>query len=79
MGVSRRNGCGKDPRISIRGLCLRCYSRTPAETRQVKSMDTEMASIVEERLANMIRWMGRHRPVTLRALSFTMRRTGCQR
>ena len=28
---------------------------TPAETRQVKSMDTEMASIVEERLANMIR------------------------
>lgn len=52
---------------------------TPAETRQVKSMDTEMASIVEERLANMIRWMGRHRLVTLRALSFTMRRTGCQR
>lgn len=52
---------------------------TPAETRQVKSMDTEMASIVEERLANMIRWMGRHRPVTLCALSFTMRRTGCQR
>lgn len=52
---------------------------TPAETKQVKSVDIEMASIVEERLANMIRWMGRHRPVTLRALSCTMRRTGCQR
>lgn len=52
---------------------------TSAETKQVKSMDIEMASIVEERLANMIRWMGRYRPVTLCALSRTMRRTGCQR
>jgi len=52
---------------------------TSAETKQVKSMDIEMASIVEERLANMIRWMGRYRPVTLCALSCTMRRTGCQR
>lgn len=32
---------------------------TPAETKQVKSMDIEMASIVEERLANMIRWTDR--------------------
>ena len=52
---------------------------TPAETKQVKSMDIEMASIVEERLANMIRWTDRQRPVTLCVLSCTMRRTGCQR
>lgn len=52
---------------------------TPAETKQVKSTDIEKASIIEERLANMIRWMGRHRPVTLRALSYTMRHAGCQR
>lgn len=52
---------------------------TSAETKQVKSMDIEMASVVEERLANMIRWMGRYRPVTLCALSCTMRRAGCQR
>ena len=52
---------------------------TPAETKQVKSADIEKASIIEERLANMIRWMDRHRPVTLRALSYTMRHTGCQR
>ena len=52
---------------------------TPVETKQVKSMDIEIAFIVEERLANMIRWMGRHRPVTLCALSCTMRRTGRQR
>jgi hypothetical protein len=51
---------------------------TPAETKQVKSMDIEMASIVEERLANMIRWTDRQRPVTLCALSCTMRCIGCQ-
>lgn len=46
---------------------------TPAETKQVKSVDIEMASIIEERLANMIRWTDRQRPVTLCALSCTMR------
>lgn len=51
---------------------------TLAGTKQVMSVDIEMASIIEERLANMIRWMDRHRPVTLRALSCTMRHTGCQ-
>ena len=51
---------------------------TPAETKQVKSMDIEMASIIEERLANMIRWTDRQRPVTLRASSCTMRCIGCQ-
>ena len=38
---------------------------TPAETKQVKSMDIEMASIVEERLANMIRVDFRSHPNTL--------------
>lgn len=52
---------------------------TPAETKQVKSVDIEKASIIEERLTNIIRWMDGHRPVTLRALSYTMRHTGCQR
>lgn len=52
---------------------------TPAETKQVKSADIEKATIIGERLANMIRWMDRHRPVTLYALSCTMRHTGCQR
>ena len=42
---------------------------TPAGTKQVKSVDIEMASIIEERLANMIRWTDRQRPVTLCALS----------
>lgn len=28
LGASRRNGCAKDSGISIRGLYLRCYSRT---------------------------------------------------
>lgn len=51
---------------------------TLAGTKQVMSVDIEMASIIEERLANMIRWMDRHRPVTLRALSCTMRHTDCQ-
>ncbi|RHH34240.1 hypothetical protein DW211_06630 [Collinsella sp. AM18-10] len=51
---------------------------TPAETKQVMSMDIEKASIIEERLPNMIRWMDRHGPVALRALSCTMRHTGCQ-
>lgn len=51
---------------------------TPAETRQVMSVDIEMASIIEEQLANMIRWTDRQRPVTLCALSCTMRCTGCQ-
>lgn len=51
---------------------------TPAGTKQVKSMDIETASIVEERLANMIRRTDRQRPVTLCALSCTMRCTGCQ-
>lgn len=51
---------------------------TLAGTKQVKSVDIEMASIIEERLANMIRWTDRHRPVALRALSCTMRHTGCQ-
>lgn len=51
---------------------------TSAETKQIKSMDIEMASIVEERLANMIRWTDRQRPVTLRASSCTMRCIGCQ-
>lgn len=49
---------------------------TLAGTKQVMSVDIEMASIIEERLANMIRWMDRHRTVTLRALSCTMRHTG---
>ena len=52
---------------------------TLAGTKRVKSVDIEMASIIEERLANMIRWTDRQRPVTLCALSCTMRRTGCQR
>lgn len=52
---------------------------TPAETNQVKSVDIEKASTIEERLANMIRWTDRQRPVTLCALSRTMRHTGCQR
>lgn len=52
---------------------------TPAGTKQVKSVDIEMASIIEERLADMIRWTDRQRPVTLCVLSCTMRRTGCQR
>lgn len=52
---------------------------TLAGTKQVMSVDIEMASIIEERLANMIRRTDRHRPVTLCALSCTMRRTGCQR
>ncbi|RGS21594.1 hypothetical protein DWY05_07955 [Collinsella sp. AF23-4AC] len=51
---------------------------TSAETKQVKSVDIEKASIIEERHANMICWMDRHRPVTLHALSCTMRHTGCQ-
>ena len=52
---------------------------TPAGTKQVKSVDIEMASIIEERLADMIRWTDRQKPVTLCVLSCTMRRTGCQR
>lgn len=52
---------------------------TPAETKQVKSVDVEMASIIEDRLVNMIRRTDRQRPVTLCALSYTMRHTGCQR
>lgn len=52
---------------------------TPAETKRVKGMDIEMASIIDERLASMIRRTDRQRPVTLRALSCTMRHTGCQR
>ena len=51
---------------------------TLAGTKRVKSVDIEMASIIEERLANMIRWTDRQRPVTLCALSCTMRRAGCQ-
>ena len=52
---------------------------TLAGTKRVKSVDIEMASIIEERLADMIRWTDRQRPVTLCVLSCTMRRTGCQR
>ena len=52
---------------------------TLAGTKRVKSVDIEMASIIEERLANMIRWTDSQRPVTLCVLSCTMRRTGCQR
>lgn len=52
---------------------------TPAETKQVKSTDIEKASIIEERLANMIRWADRQRPVTLCALLCTMRHTDRQR
>lgn len=52
---------------------------TLAGTKQVKSVDIEIASIIEERLADMICWTDRQRPVTLCALSCTMRRTGCQR
>lgn len=51
---------------------------TLAGTKQVMSADIEMASIIEERLANMIRWTDRQRPVTLCALSRTMRCAGCQ-
>ena len=51
---------------------------TPAGTKQVKSMDIETASIVEERLANIIRLTDRQRPVTMFELSCTMRFTGCQ-
>ena len=52
---------------------------THAGTKRVKSVDIEMASIIEERLADMIRWTDRQRPVTLCVLSCTMRRTGYQR
>ena len=52
---------------------------TPAETKQIESAGIEMTSIIEERLANMICWMDRWRPVTLRALSCTMRYTSCQK
>lgn len=51
---------------------------THAGAKRVKSVDIEMASIIEERLANMIRWTDRQRPVTLCALSCTMRCIGCQ-
>ena len=51
---------------------------TLAGTKRVKSVDIEMASIIEERLANMIRWTDRQRPVTLCVLSCTMRCIGCQ-
>ncbi len=51
---------------------------TLAGTKQVMNVDIEMASIIEERLANMIRRTDRQRPVTLCALSCTMRCTGCQ-
>lgn len=64
--------------MAVFGILLK-DTPTPAETKQVKSVDIEMTSTIGERLANMIRWMGGHRPVTLRALSCTMRHTGCQR
>lgn len=51
---------------------------TLAGTKQVMSVDIEMASIIEERLADMIRRTDRQRPVTLCALSCTMGCTGCQ-
>lgn len=51
---------------------------THAGTKRVKSVDNEMASIIEERLASMIRWTDRQRPVTLCSSSCTMRCIGCQ-
>lgn len=51
---------------------------TLAGTKRIKSVDIEMASIIEEWLANMICWTDRQRPVTLCALSCTMRCIGCQ-